>query len=173
MTDTLTRQTLWTKIDSPVGPLLVARLAEPPRPLTALYLPSGKHPTEPADGWIEDDGAFDDVRTQLGEYFAGARTEFDLPLSATGTAFQQSVWAALNAIPYGETRTYAEQATHIGSPKAVRAVGAANGRNPISIIVPCHRVIGADGSLTGYGGGMDAKRWLLGHEASHAGLFAT
>ncbi|MBE7189184.1 methylated-DNA--[protein]-cysteine S-methyltransferase [Jatrophihabitans endophyticus] len=157
--------TLWTKIDSPVGPLLVARSAQPPRPITALYLPSGKHPTEPAAGWIEDDDAFDDVRAQLAEYFAGDRLEFDLPLDAAGTAFQHSVWEALRAIPYGETRTYGQQALAIGLPTAVRAVGAANGRNPISIIVPCHRVIGADGSLTGYGGGVEAKRWLLGHES--------
>lgn len=159
---------LWTKIDSPIGPLLVARAAQPPRPITALYLPGGKHPTEPEAGWIEDDDAFADVRTQLGEYFAGDRAGFELPLETAGTAFQRAVWEALRAIPYGETRTYGEQAVAIGTPTAVRAVGAANGRNPISIVVPCHRVIGANGSLTGYAGGVDAKRWLLGHEAAHA-----
>ena len=161
---------LWTKIDSPIGPLLVARAAQPPRPLTALYLPGGKHPTQPEAGWIEDADAFVDVRAQLGEYFAGSRMDFDLPLDAAGTAFQRSVWDALRAIPYGETRTYGEQARSIGAPTAVRAVGAANGRNPISIIVPCHRVLATNGSLTGYAGGVEAKRWLLGHEARSAAV---
>lgn len=169
----MTHDTLWTKIDSPIGPLLVARSATPPHPLTALYLPGGKHPTEPETGWIEDDEAFTDVRTQLAEYFAGDRVDFDLPLGPHGTAFQRSVWDALREIPYGQTRTYGEQAVAVGTPTAVRAVGAANGRNPISIIVPCHRVIGADGKLVGYGGGLDAKKWLLGHEAQRTGLFAT
>ena len=122
---------------------------------------------------MRDDTAFDDVRGQLAEYFAGDRTAFDLPLHPTGTAFQQRVWAALREIPYGETRSYGVQASAIGAPvSASRAVGTANGQNPISIIVPCHRVIGANGALVGYGGGLPAKRWLLGHEAQHAGLFA-
>lgn len=98
---------------------------------------------------------------QLDEYFAGTRTTFDLPLTPNGTEFQLAAWRALRDIPYGETRSYAEQATTIGRPKAVRAVGSANGRNPISIIVPCHRVIGSNGSLTGFGGGLDAKTYLL------------
>lgn len=102
---------------------------------------------------------------QLGEYFAGARTAFDLPLDPVGTAFQQRVWLALRDIPFGETRSYARIARAIGQPRAVRAVGAANGRNPLSIVVPCHRVIGSDGSLTGFGGGIENKRWLLAHEA--------
>lgn len=101
---------------------------------------------------------------QLGEYFAGERTAFDLPLDPAGTPFQQRVWAALRAIPFGETRSYGEVARAIGQPSAVRAVGAANGRNPISIVVPCHRVIGSDGSMTGFGGGIENKRWLLAHE---------
>ena len=102
--------------------------------------------------------------SQLGEYFAGERTRFDLALAPAGTRFQRAVWAALRTIPYGETRTYTEQAVAVGRPSAVRAVGAANGRNPIAIVVPCHRVVGADGSLTGFGGGIDRKRWLLAHE---------
>lgn len=101
---------------------------------------------------------------QLNAYFAGTLTEFELPLRMEGTAFRMKCWQTLCTIPYGETISYAEQARRIGNPKAVRAVGGANHRNPISIIVPCHRVIGADGSLTGYGGGVDVKAWLLGHE---------
>ncbi|HEV7206112.1 MAG TPA: methylated-DNA--[protein]-cysteine S-methyltransferase [Jatrophihabitans sp.] len=161
----------YTRIDSPLGVLLVAR---DETGLTELWMPSGKHRQDPAPGWIEDDTAFDDVSTQLGEYFAGTRTDFDLPLHPTGTAFQLKAWAALREIPYGETRSYGAQAENIGRPTAARAVGLANGQNPISIIVPCHRVVGANGSLTGYGGGLDAKRWLLSHEADHArlGLFA-
>jgi methylated-DNA-[protein]-cysteine S-methyltransferase len=101
---------------------------------------------------------------QLMEYFAGQRKEFDLPLHAEGTEFQRAAWSVLRQIPYGQTLSYAEQAGRTGSPKASRAVGSANGRNPIAIIVPCHRVIGADGSLTGFGGGIDTKQWLLTHE---------
>lgn len=101
---------------------------------------------------------------QLGEYFAGRRRAFDLPLDFHGTDFQRQVWAALLTIPFGETRSYADIATQIGKPKACRAVGAANGRNPISIIAPCHRVVGASGALTGFAGGLDAKRYLLGLE---------
>jgi methylated-DNA-[protein]-cysteine S-methyltransferase len=161
----------WTNIDSPLGELLVAR---DDIGLTHLYLPTGRHPRESAADWVRDDTAFDDVRAQLGEYFAGTRTAFDLPLHPAGSDFQQRVWLALRDIPYGETRSYGQQTAAVGaSAAAVRAVGSANGRNPISIIVPCHRVIGADGALVGYGGGLDAKRWLLGHEAQHSGLFAT
>ena len=159
----------YTIIPSPIGPLLAARdevgLAE-------LQLPTGKHEQRPHPSWERDDAAFDDVRTQLAEYFSGARTEFDLPLHASGTAFQKKVWAALRDIPYGETTSYGKTAVAVGSPSASRAVGLANGQNPIPIIVPCHRVVGANGSLTGYGGGLDTKKWLLAHEAAHAGLFA-
>ncbi len=102
--------------------------------------------------------------TQLDEYFAGERTEFDLPLDPVGTEFQQSAWEVLRTIPYGETMTYGQQAARLGDPNKARAVGAANGRNPISIVVPCHRVIGASGGLTGFAAGLDAKAWLLGHE---------
>lgn len=110
---------------------------------------------------------------QLVEYFDGEREDFDLPLAMTGTEFQREAWEALREIPYGTTRSYAEQAKAIGRPTATRAIGAANGKNPIPIIVPCHRVIGADGSLTGYGGGEAAKRWLLNHEARQRSLFVT
>lgn len=106
------------------------------------------------------------AREQLAEYFAGLRTAFDLPLHPHGTEFQKAVWSALRDIPFGETRSYGAVARAIGRPAAIRAVGAANGRNPIAIAVPCHRVVGADGSLTGYGGGLAAKEWLLAHEAA-------
>ncbi|GAA3894995.1 methylated-DNA--[protein]-cysteine S-methyltransferase [Halomonas cibimaris] len=104
-------------------------------------------------------------KQQLAEYFAGTRREFDLPLAAEGTAFQQAVWRQLQAIPYGETRTYGEIAAALGKPTAARAVGMANGKNPLAIIVPCHRVVGAGGRLTGYSGGLARKQWLLAHEA--------
>jgi methylated-DNA-[protein]-cysteine S-methyltransferase len=166
---TATQTILWTRIDSPLGPLLIAR---DDQGLTDLYLPSGRHQREPRPGWVRDDTAFDDVRTQLAEYFLGQRTEFDLPLHASGSPFQHKVWAALRAIPYGVTASYGATALAIGMPVgASRAVGLANGQNPISIIVPCHRVIGANGSLTGYGGGLDAKRWLLAHESGDDTLF--
>ncbi len=159
----------YTVIDSPLGELLVTGDAAG---LTGLYLPTGKHPRSVQAGWSRDDAAFAEVRAQLAEYFAGTRRDFDLPLNAAGSAFQKRVWSALVAIPYGETTSYGRIAAAVASPDAARAVGLANGQNPISVVVPCHRVIGADGSLTGYGGGLDAKRWLLSHEASHAGLFA-
>ncbi|KYN23797.1 cysteine methyltransferase [Vibrio cidicii] len=104
--------------------------------------------------------------TQLDEYFSGKRTQFDLPIAAKGTAFQMQVWQALTTIPYGETWSYQELANAIGNPKAVRAVGLANGKNPVSIVVPCHRVIGKNGKLTGYAGGIERKRWLLDKESN-------
>jgi methylated-DNA-[protein]-cysteine S-methyltransferase len=118
----------------------------------------------------DDDAVLAETRRQLDEYFAGDRTDFDLPLAPTGTDFQRLVWAGLCAIPYGETISYGELAERIGRPNAQRAVGLANGRNPIAVIVPCHRVIGADGSLTGYGGGLDRKQLLLGLERGVATL---
>jgi len=160
---------VWTSVASPLGDLLAAR---DDGGLTHLYLPTGRHPSAAEPGWERDDDEFDDVRAQLGEYFAGARTGFDLPLNARGTAFQQRVWAGLLTIPCGTTLSYGRLAERIGAPpNSARAVGLANGQNPISIIVPCHRVIGADGSLTGYGGGLPAKKWLLEHESQQAGLF--
>lgn len=142
-----------TTVASPIGDLLLVR--DGPA-LTALYLRADRQVA--AD---RDDDAFDDVRGQLDEYFGGERTDFDLELAPSGTAFQQRVWAALREIPYGRTASYGEIARRIGSPTSSRAVGLANGRNPISIIVPCHRVIGASGKLVGYGGGLDRKRALL------------
>lgn len=155
-------------LPSPVGELLALRDADG---LTGLYLPTGRHAASTFVRGERDDCAFDDVRLQLAEYFAGTRREFALPLNPRGTAFQLRVWAALREIPYGQTWSYGQTAERIGAPTAVRAVGLANGQNPISIIVPCHRVIGADGSLTGYGGGLDAKRWLLAHEQGDSTLF--
>ncbi len=161
--------TEYTVIDSPIGPLPVAR---DEIGIRAVLLPEGRMKADPDPSWVRDDAAFDDVREQLAEYFAGTRTSFDLPLHLIGSAWQRKVWRALLDIPCGETESYGALAARIGSPGAARAVGLANGQNPVPIIVPCHRVIGADGSLTGYGGGLDAKRWLLAHEAQHTGLFA-
>lgn len=149
-------------IESPIGRLLLA--GEDAGPLTLIGFPEGKGRIEPVDDWVQDDSAFTAAARQLAEYFAGERTAFDLELGPTGTAFQLAVLDALRTIPYGETRSYGDIAAQLGRPKAVRAVGAANGRNPLPIVIPCHRVIGANGSLTGFGGGIDAKRWLLAHE---------
>ena len=161
----------YTTIASPLGDLVAVRDESG---ITGLYLPTGRHAFVRDPEWERDDAAFDDARGQLGEYFVGTRTEFDLPLNARGTAFQKWVWAALLEIPYGRTASYGETAAAIGAPaSASRAVGLANGQNPISIVVPCHRVIGADGSLTGYGGGLAAKQWLLAHERGQAALFAS
>jgi methylated-DNA-[protein]-cysteine S-methyltransferase len=159
----------YTVLDSPLGAMPCARDDEG---IITLLLPHGRGGAVPAASWVRDDTAFDDVRTQLAEYFAGTRTTFELPLHLLGSAFQRKVWAGLLEIPCGTTTSYGELATAIGVPGAARAVGLANGQNPVPIIVPCHRVIGANGSLTGYGGGLDAKRWLLAHEAAQAGLFA-
>jgi methylated-DNA-[protein]-cysteine S-methyltransferase len=159
----------YTVIETPIGAMPCARDEVGIR---TLLLPEGRAGVEPDPSWVRDDAAFDDVRGQLAEYFAGTRTEFDLPLHVIGSPWQQRVWAALLEIPCGETASYGEIAARVGSPGAARAVGLANGQNPVPVIVPCHRVIGANGSLTGYGGGLDAKRWLLAHEAQHTGLFA-
>jgi methylated-DNA-[protein]-cysteine S-methyltransferase len=156
-------------IPSPLGDLLAVRDGDG---LAGLYLPTGKRPVRPAADWQRRDADLADVAGQLDEYFAGERREFDLLLRPRGTAFQQRVWAALREIPYGETRSYGFIAAELGVPGAARAVGLANGQNPISIIVPCHRVVGASGALTGYGGGLPAKQWLLAHEAARVGLFA-
>ena len=145
-------------IDSPVGPITLAGHG---RTLTHLRMVDQTHEPTSRGDWVRDEGAFDDAAEQLEEYFAGERTEFDLDLELAGTDFQRRVWAALQTIPYGETRSYGDIAEQIGKPGAFRAVGLANGRNPIGIIVPCHRVIGASGSLTGYGGGLDRKKLLL------------
>jgi methylated-DNA-[protein]-cysteine S-methyltransferase len=159
----------YTVIPSPLGELVAQRDEVG---ITGLYLPTGRHAVTDRLTGIRDDDGFELLRLQLEQYFAGTRREFDLPLHPYGTAFQQRVWAMLREIPYGETWSYGRTAEAIGAPTASRAVGLANGQNPISIVVPCHRVIGANGSLTGYGGGIEAKRWLLSHEAARAGLFA-
>lgn len=155
----------YTIVDSPVGRVL---LTGDSRALTGLYMmDSGRHPMQVAPGWVRRDDDLAAAAAQVREYFAGERTEFDLPLAPRGTPFQLAVWEELTRIPYGKTASYGEVALALGkSLLASRAVGLANGRNPISIIVPCHRVIGADGSLTGYGGGLDRKEWLLRHEGA-------
>jgi len=159
-----------TVVDSPVGPLtLVAANAA----LAGLYMSEQRHrPPPEAFGEPADDpgeAPFAEVSSQLREYFDGERTEFDLPLALDGTTFQRRVWAALRAIPYGQTISYGQLADRIGRPSASRAVGLANGKNPVGIIVPCHRVVGADGALTGYGGGIGRKRYLLAHERRVSG----
>jgi methylated-DNA-[protein]-cysteine S-methyltransferase len=168
-----TAPTAYDIVDSPVGRLLLtaAARANDARALTGLYmLDAGSHSASVQAGWTRHPGGFGAVAAQLGEYFAGERTAFDLPLAPRGTPFQLAVWAELTRIPYGKTVSYGEVAAALGkSPVASRAVGLANGRNPISIIVPCHRVIGADGSLTGYGWGLDLKEWLLRHEGALGG----
>lgn len=159
----MTRSTvLYTTCDSPLGELL---LVGDGQSLTGLYMQVQKYAREVQEGWRHDAQAFRAVEEQLTAYFAGELRAFDLSLAPRGTDFQRAVWRALLNIEVGTTTTYGEIARRIGSPNAPRAVGLANGHNPIGIIVPCHRVIGANGSLTGYGGGIERKRWLLAHEA--------
>jgi methylated-DNA-[protein]-cysteine S-methyltransferase len=149
---------IYTTIDSPIGELLLVGDGER---LHRLSMQGGRRPVPVDPRWERDDDAFVDVRSQLTEYFDGRRREFDLPLGLEGNPFELRVWEELCRIPYGETVSYGEIAREIGAPNAARAVGLANGRNPVALIVPCHRVIGADGSLTGYGGGLERKRLLL------------
>lgn len=153
----------WHEIDSPVGRLLLAGDGDG---LIQVGFQSGPRPLRPADGWIVDGTPFRAAVTQLEEYFAGKRRRFELPLAPRGTEFQRQVWRALTEIPYGKTISYGELARRIDKPSASRAVGLANGANPLPIIVPCHRVIGADGSLTGFGGGLPIKRRLLALEGT-------
>ena len=148
----------YTYLDSPIGALLLAGDADG---LHIIGFPEGKGRVTPGPDWVRDDDAFGDARDQLTEYFTGDRTAFDLKLAPNGTPFQLSVLNELQRIPYGETRSYQDIADSVGRPKAVRAVGAANGRNPLPIVIPCHRVVGKNGSLTGFGGGLPAKRYLL------------
>jgi methylated-DNA-[protein]-cysteine S-methyltransferase len=155
----------YTTLSTPIGELLLT--ADDDGAVTGVHLP-GRHPK--TTGWQRDDALLEPARRQLGEYFAGERTAFDLPLRPAGAPFQRRVWEALQRIPYGETASYGEIAREIGHPGAARAVGAANGRNPIAIVVPCHRVIGSSGALTGYGGCLDCKRALLDLEAGRAAL---
>ena len=155
----------YTVIDSPVGPLT---LVGTDGALSGLYMDRQRY-RPPPHTFGEPDGApFSQVIDQLTEYFAGRRREFTVPVRLTGTPFQRTVWAALREIPYGGTVSYSELAVSIGRPAAARAVGLANGKNPISIIVPCHRVVGATGSLTGYGGGLPRKQYLLDFESGNA-----
>lgn len=145
-------------IKSPIGPIVLAGNGEA---LSFVGLPGSRDPLNIPAAWTRSPRAFVEAKRQLDAYFAAELMEFDLPLEAYGTEFQQRVWKALRTIPYATTISYAELARRIGNPKASRAVGMANGANPLSIIVPCHRVIGANGSLTGYGGGLEAKKYLL------------
>jgi methylated-DNA-[protein]-cysteine S-methyltransferase len=155
--------TYWYETDSPVGRLLFVGTSEA---LSRLSFQSGPRPFKVPAGWTCDARPFGRVVSQLREYFAGSRQVFDLPLAPVGTDFQLEVWRALTRIPYGHTLSYGELARRIGAPSAARAVGLANGANPLAIIVPCHRVIGADGSLTGFGGGLNIKRDLLALEGA-------
>ncbi|MGH8127250.1 MAG: methylated-DNA--[protein]-cysteine S-methyltransferase [Gammaproteobacteria bacterium] len=150
----------YTYHDSPVGNLLLMADDEA---LIGIHFADGKHSPAIGNDWKEQPRhpVLLMAKKQLDEYFAGRRRVFDLKLAPEGTPFQRSVWLALRDIPYGQTQSYGDIARRIGKPKAIRAVGAANGANPISVVVPCHRVIGADGSLTGYGGGLPRKRKLL------------
>jgi methylated-DNA-[protein]-cysteine S-methyltransferase len=148
-------------VNSPVGPLTLVAVNGT---LTGLYMDQQRH-RPPGDPFGERDATlFTKVIIQLEEYFAGQRTEFDVPMTLAGTPFQRTVWAALREIPYGKTASYGQIATRIGRPTAARAVGLANGKNPIGIIVPCHRVVGSTGHLTGYGGGLPRKQHLLDFE---------
>lgn len=151
--------------NTPIGDLL---LAGDQSGLSMIGFPKGKMRRDPQPDWIFNESPFVQVREQLDEYFAGDRKEFDLPLQLSGTDFQVQVLQELQRIPYGETTSYGAIAKRIGRPNAMRAVGAANGRNPIPIVIPCHRVIGSSGDLTGFGGGLDTKAALLRLEAEHS-----
>ena len=156
----ISQSVLHTEMDSPVGPLHLFATDEA---LTGLYMNIQRY--ELPTGEPGTNGILERAKEELSEYFAGTRREFTVPLDPHGTAFQKSVWAELVKIPFAQTMSYGELAKRLGDPKMSRAVGTANGANPISIIIPCHRVIGANGHLTGYGGGIERKRWLLDHEA--------
>jgi methylated-DNA-[protein]-cysteine S-methyltransferase len=154
----MVEQTVFTVMDSPLGEIL---LAGNEQGLTQVAFQDGNSPLIPVPDWQRDDEVWATAVTQLTAYFAGELQTFDLPLAPQGTPFQQEVWAHLQTIPYGRTTTYSAIAQELGNPKSTRAVGAANGRNPIAIVVPCHRVIGRDGKLTGYAGGLGFKEALL------------
>ena len=157
----------YTNFESPLGPLL---LAANERGLCLIHFATGRRPMNARPDWTRDDGIFADVIFQLREYFRGKLRQFDLPLALEGTSFQVSVWERLREIPFGETISYGELARRIGQPNAARAVGLANGSNPIPIIVPCHRVIGSNGKLVGYGGGLAIKEKLLALESQQMRL---
>ena len=147
--------------DTPLGVVL---LTSSDGALSGLYFTDRRHSPQPDPSWTPDDAPFAEVRRQLDEYFEGRRTSFDQPLSLRGSRFDLAVWNCFQSIPHGMTVSYGQIARRIGQPQAARAVGAANGRNPVSVIVPCHRVIGSDGKLGGYGWGVERKAWLLEHE---------
>jgi methylated-DNA-[protein]-cysteine S-methyltransferase len=154
-------------LDTPIGPLLIAG----DESIRAIRFPENGIAARPEPEWIESSrGVVGQAVRQLKEYFAGKRADFDLPLAPEGTSFQRSVWERLREIPYGETISYGELAKRVGNPKASRAVGAANGCNPIPIVIPCHRVIGANGKLTGFGGGLPTKEKLLALESRQQSL---
>ena len=159
----------YTYATSPIGQLLLAGSADA---LQVIGFPHGDKARRADIGWERYGEPFKKTARQLNEYFAGERREFELELAPEGTKFQVEVLEALRGIPYGETRTYRDIAVAVGRPNAVRAVGNANGRNPLPIVIPCHRVIGSDGSLTGFGGGIEAKRYLLDLEQQHCVPFA-
>jgi methylated-DNA-[protein]-cysteine S-methyltransferase len=165
-----TKTTLYWTLDSPIGELLMAGDGEQ---LQRLHMQDSRHPAQIGAGWERDRGPFADLCEQLDQYFAGERREFELELDPDGSEFELRVWKALRQIPYGETESYGALAERIGHPGSARAVGTANARNPIAVVVPCHRVIGADGSLTGYAGGLERKRLLLDLEAPLAQLDLT
>ncbi|MCP5181919.1 MAG: methylated-DNA--[protein]-cysteine S-methyltransferase [Pseudomonadales bacterium] len=148
---------IYTYLETPIGPLLLAGEER----LRKISFPGGNKAFPPEPGWRRDDEAFREARTQLTEYFAGKRRQFALDLDIRGTPFQRRVWEALRGIPYGQTCSYGTIAATIGAPNAMRAVGAANGSNPLPVVVPCHRVIGSNGKLTGFGGGLPTKQYLL------------
>jgi methylated-DNA-[protein]-cysteine S-methyltransferase len=158
-------------VETPIGPLLIVG---DPEAVRRIEFPESGRARLPETGWTEaGSGAVGEAARQLREYFAGTRTAFDLPLAPEGTEFQRAVWRLLQDIPYGETISYGELARRVGNPKASRAVGAANGANPIPIVIPCHRVIGSNGKLTGFGGGLPAKEALLSLETRQLGFFVS
>jgi methylated-DNA-[protein]-cysteine S-methyltransferase len=158
--------TFYTYLDTPIGKLMLAGCTD--HGLKLIAFPCGRRTVEPEPHWRQSAAPFREVSRQLAEYFRGRRTTFDVKLNPVGTPFQLEVWRALLAIPYGETRSYGQIADAIGRPRAVRAVGLANGRNPLPIVVPCHRVIGSTGRLIGYGGGLRVKAALLALESNPA-----
>jgi methylated-DNA-[protein]-cysteine S-methyltransferase len=165
ITNSISSASIFTSMDSPIGELT---LTADGGSLTGIQMHEQRHLRRVPANYRRDDDGLAHVVEQLNAYFAGELIDFELPMAMNGTEFQRRVWAALSEIPYGETISYGELARWVGNPKASRAVGLANGRNPVAIVVPCHRVIGANGSLTGYGGGLERKVWLLEHEARNA-----
>lgn len=165
----MTGRVVYETTPSPLGPLLLTSDGEA---LTGVFMDGHRHGPAVGAEWTRDAAPFAAVREQLAAYFAGELRAFSVAVRPAGTPFQQAVWRALQDIPYGATESYGTLARRLGDAGAVRAVGAANGRNPVSVVIPCHRVVGADGALTGYGGGMENKRRLLALESRQGALFA-